>query len=97
MLGSMVVDQVHVVGVASIPTEDYSPLPVYTNAPASLQFARKDLKMVGRRQSHLIDLSDNIQLGKFHQSPGLNVRGKRTASFLPENLGGLLAGETLNH
>jgi hypothetical protein len=90
---SMVIDDLDIVGVPSIPPETDAPLIVDANAPLSFSFPSQFLQPVGRWDTEEIKAGSSVNQGQFSNGGPSNIPGESRGKEPAEYFQGFLAPE----
>src|SRR4051794_2719297 len=94
---SVVIDDLHVQRIPSLPAEADAPLVIDPDAPLPLAVAGQALQPIRGRHSEIFDPDRTVQHPKLAQSHLLNVLRQAARATEPKNSFGLAASERSNH
>lgn len=93
----MVVDDLHVEGVALLPPETDSPLVVHSDTPLALPITVQFFELITRRNSQVLESFGCVQEFQFSLHPALKIAWKSSGAFTTENLLGPSVREAPDH
>lgn len=97
MAGLVVIDDLNIVGILSVPTKAEAPLVVDANAVLPATVALEGFQAIAGRQTHDVESIGGIELQEFSSGGTLNVGWQVTRSRAAKEFFSLGVGEALEH
>ena len=96
-LFSMIIHNLHVVGVVVDPLETYPPLIIDADAVLSLAIAAQLFEPVGRRRQEIVEFHRGVQVAQPAKGSSLDVLRQPARECTLKDLFGLFVSERLDH